>query len=157
MLQTMSVAATRLPFRYPDGKHNAEALLAEPGSGRLYIITKVSGGASRIYRFPAEQQPDVEVTLEHLGEVTPPADSAPQITAADLHPTDGGALIRTYTHVLYVPAAGSVLDTLQGAPCFVPRQGEPQGEAIAWTSDGRSYLTISEGVSVPVNRIDCGN
>ena len=39
------------PFRYPDGRHDAEAIAVDPRTGRIYVITKSLRGA-RLYRFP---------------------------------------------------------------------------------------------------------
>ena len=47
-----SAPAARLRLRYPDGAHDAEALLVDPLRGDLVIVTKVLG-AARAYRASA--------------------------------------------------------------------------------------------------------
>jgi hypothetical protein len=61
--------------------------------------------------------------------------------------------VRTYGTIwLWDRAEGqSVAEALAGEPCEGPSEVEPQGEAIAFTSDGRGYVTASEGASVPVH------
>jgi hypothetical protein len=39
-------------FRYPDGAHNAEALMVHPETGAIYVITKEKSGTSGVYAFP---------------------------------------------------------------------------------------------------------
>ncbi|GAA3118189.1 hypothetical protein [Kribbella aluminosa] len=39
-------------FKYPDGPHDAEALLIEPQTSQLYVVTKSSKGAGTIYSAP---------------------------------------------------------------------------------------------------------
>ena len=42
-----------LRLRYPDGPHNAEAMLVDPRTGDLVIITKVAtGGPAGVYTAP---------------------------------------------------------------------------------------------------------
>ena len=43
-----------LTFTYPDGPHDAEALLVDPSTGQLFVITKdLNGGVARVFRAPA--------------------------------------------------------------------------------------------------------
>src|SRR5207247_1030146 len=42
------VPSTRLPFVYPDGPHNAEALLVHPTTGDVYVVTKVGGFTAQV-------------------------------------------------------------------------------------------------------------
>jgi hypothetical protein len=37
---------------FPDGPHDAEALMVQPCSGRIHLVTKDKDGASVVYRFP---------------------------------------------------------------------------------------------------------
>lgn len=39
-------------LKYPDGAHDAEALLVRPGSLRIYIVTKVKDGPGHVYVAP---------------------------------------------------------------------------------------------------------
>jgi hypothetical protein len=40
-------------FRYPDGAHNAEGLMVQPGTHRIFIVSKVKGADGAIYRAPS--------------------------------------------------------------------------------------------------------
>ena len=48
--------AARLTLRYPDGPHDAEALLVDPRGGTLAIVTKGLAGA-RAYTLAAPPRP----------------------------------------------------------------------------------------------------
>jgi hypothetical protein len=150
------VTAEPLPFHYPDGSHNAEAVVVHPVSGVITLITKVSSGASAIYELPMPLTIREEAILVKKGEVTPPSGSA-RITAADLHPQGLGLLVRTYTHVFYYAGTPgqSAAEMLAGTPCSVPVALEMQGEAVAWLRSGAGYLTVSEGGSPALNGAAC--
>ena len=67
-LKSRAVKYTRFRFKYSDGQsHNAEALLVNPVSGALMIVTKQSGGAA-FYPRPAAVQ---QVRREHLASGRP--------------------------------------------------------------------------------------
>lgn len=149
-------AAEALPFRYPDGSHNAEALLVHPTTGVVTIVTKVALGASGIYELPMPLTPGVEVTVKKLGELTPLGVS-PRITGGDVHPAATGVLLRTYTSVLYyaMGPGQSVASALMGTACTLPAPDEPQGEAVGWLPKGDGYMTVSEGVGASLYEVDC--
>lgn len=55
-------------FAYADGRHDAESLLTDPVTGRLYIASKLIGAAGRLYRAPL---PPVTGQVNTLSEVRP--------------------------------------------------------------------------------------
>jgi hypothetical protein len=149
------VPAEALPFRYPDGSHNAETILVHPATGVVTIVTKVASGASGIYELPMPLTPGVMATAVRRGTIAPPSGS-PRYTGGDVHPTMG-VLLRTYSSVYrYAMGAGqSVAEALAGAPCVLPAPPEMQGEAIAWLPRGEGYMTISEGIGATVFEVRC--
>jgi hypothetical protein len=154
--QDATLATDVLELVYPDGAHNAEALLADPTSGALLIVTKVSAGPSQIFTTTGTLAPGRPHTLTLVGELTPLGGS-PRVTGGDVHPTRKGILLRTYTDVLYYAVgSGQPLGEALGAtPCILPQADEAQGEAIAWTADGLAYLTVSEGLMPSLEAFDC--
>ena len=64
--------ADRLRLRYPDGAHDAEALLVDPLRGDLVIVTKVLG-AARAYRTSARLPAGSQTTLRAGPEISAPA------------------------------------------------------------------------------------
>jgi hypothetical protein len=88
--------------------------------------------------------------------LTAPAGS-PRFTGGDVSPNGTGFLLRTYTHVFFVPMAKdqSVAAALSAPLCSLPVAREEQGEAIAWLRSGDGFLTTSEGVGAPLNVVHC--
>ena len=154
-------AATALyRLTYPDGPHDAEALLMAP-DGTPYVVTKEVLGSSGVYRPAGALVDGGTVAMERVGTVnvsltgTPggPAGRAGQlmITGGAVAP-DGSALaLRTYTDAYVWQLAGSdVAGALSGAPARIPLPESPQGEAVSFTADSRSLLVAGEGLPCDV-------
>ena len=54
---TITATYERLPFVYPDGWHNAETLLVDPQSQRIFVVTKETSVPSRVYELPTPVTP----------------------------------------------------------------------------------------------------
>jgi hypothetical protein len=133
------VRATTYRLGYPDGAHDAETLLRNPASGRLYIATKgLLGGW--LYAVPAHLSATTINPLRRLGPVLPVA------TDGSFFPDGRHLVIRDYT-------SATVYDwpTLQAVASF-PLPSQQQGEGIAVAADGTVYVS-SEGVRSPVLRV----
>ena len=155
-----SAAATALPFRYPDGRHNAEALFVDPASGRIYVVTKTRVAASRAGRalpLPAAARARAQrVTLEKVGgrfaKLVAPV---PLVTGAAVSPDGTRLAIRTYIDAWeWRRRPGSAFATLFAADSeHVALALERQGESIAYTSDGKALVTTSEQLPAPLWRM----
>lgn len=147
----MNVPSQKLPYDYPMGeKHNAEALLVDPHSGRPYIVTKEPNGQSSfVYRFPMPLTPGVSATLELVTTLTVPGPTDLQLTGADVSPCGDAVLLRMYNRLVVQRGDGGVESAFAGAPTNVPVAQEAQGEAVAFAADGRSYFTASETITDP--------
>ena len=144
---THDVPWERFAFVYPDGAHNAESLVVRPDTGDVYVITKVSAGATEVYRFPRPMDAAATATLVRVGALALPTSGDALVTGADLHPCARRLLVRTYTR-LWEFAAGEGApwdDLFRATPERVPVAAEAQGEAVGWHADGRGYVTLSEG------------
>jgi hypothetical protein len=124
---------------YPDGPHNAETLMTDPATGRLYVATKeVFGGT--LYAAPTRLSPDHLNRLEPVGAVLPIA-------------TDG-AFLADGKHLVvrnYSSAVVYAFPSLTKVAQFeLPDQ--EQGEGLAVDTDG-TLLLSSEGVHSPVLRV----
>lgn len=142
-------------FQYPDGAHNAETLLVHPQTGEVFVVTKSARG-SQLYKFPMPLDTSKTATLTLVGDVTVPG-LMPLVTGGDLSPAGDGVLLRTYTALWFYPIASgqSVGDALAQRPCEVPTTVEQQGEAVAYTRDGKGYRTLSEGGGKSLQMITC--
>lgn len=150
-----------LEMRYPDGAHDAEALMSDAATGDLFVITKSVAGKNGVYRAPFPHSERATNTLERVGTIVFPGEGPSElaVTAADISVAGDEILIRSYNlGALWKRAAGeSVASALTRAPTPVPVPGPPreqQGEAIAFSSDGSSYFTLGEGIAQPLFRFD---
>ena len=144
---TDHVTAEALTFTYPDGAHDAEALLVDPRSGDLVIVTKdwTLTGHSDVFRAPAGLAAGSTTVLEHVATLDLPIGTL--VTAADVSPDGAVVALRSYAAVsLYArPEGQDVWAAFTQSPCAGPPPIEKQGEAIGFAADGSAYATISEG------------
>ncbi len=124
---------------YPDGPHNAETLMSDPTTGRLYVATKeVLGGT--LYAAPTNLDPDGANELEPLGDVLPIA------TDGAFLPDGKHFVVRNYgAAAVYAFPSMEKVDQFQ-----LPDQ--QQGEGLAVDADG-SLLLSSEGPHSEVLRV----
>ncbi|WP_460984091.1 hypothetical protein [Spirosoma fluminis] len=134
--------ADRLSFQLPDGPKNAEAILVDPRSRDLYILSKDEQCV--VYKAAYPQSVSTPTRPERVLAI--PFRS---VTAADFSPDGSELLIRTYTAAFYYTRNQdeSVVDALKRPPVFEPLAEEPQGEAITWSAHKAGYYTTSEALN----------
>ena len=142
------VSAPAIPLRatYPDGPHNAETLLCDPGSGRLTIFTKEKDGVSLVFRFPAK--PLATNVLEKVASFRVPGLS-PLVTGGAFRPDGGAIVLVTYTNVIELKGP----DFWKGTPKLQFQPGLRQLEAVDYAPDGKTLLLTSEGENPPLARV----
>ncbi|MGH3520531.1 MAG: hypothetical protein ACRDQ7_24810 [Haloechinothrix sp.] len=154
--------ATLYRLTYPDGPHDAEALLLDR-SGVPHVVTKHALGQSEIYRPASALRSPGPTPLEKVGEVTisPTTTTGGPVGGTGTVLVTGGAVsadgtviaLRTYTDVyLYSAPDGDVLAALRRDPVRAALPNEDQGEAIAFEPDG-TLLSAGEGVDQKVRAI----
>ncbi|MGK5444416.1 hypothetical protein ACSNN7_21705 [Micromonospora sp. URMC 105] len=141
---------------YPDQKqHDAEALLVG-ADGLPLVITKVPSGKAGIYA-PAGKLPkgDTEpVPMKKVGEVALPETTTDNpmnifgrvaITGAARSPDGSKVVLRTYADAFEYDVTGDdvVAALTTGKPRVTPL-ADPFGEAISYTPDGKTFLTVSD-------------
>jgi len=138
-LEDATVAPVGHRLRYPDGPRDAEALLVDPRSNRLYVASKEPDGGA-LYRAPAPLRGDRVNVLQRVARV-PPA-----VTDGAFAPNGRGFVLRDYRGAYVYTAPGRRIGTFE-----LPLQ--LQGESIAVSADGRSVLAGSEGPTSEVWRV----
>lgn len=138
--------AQRLALRYPDGAHNAEALLVDPSSGALVIVTKDSSGIARVY-VAGHPSTTATTTVRRAGRLS--LGDGETITAGDVSADGRTLVLRTYDRA-FVWSLGrgkSLASAMRRRPCAARAEllAEGQGEALALTGDGRAFYTVPEG------------
>jgi hypothetical protein len=138
-LRSQDVAWTSYRLRYEDGPRNAEALLADPATGRLYVVSKAHSGAA-VYAAPATLRTDAVNVLRRVA-------AAPvTVTDGTFLPDGRHAVLRGYFSAAVVDRRWREVSGLD-----VPLQ--QQGESVAAALDGRSVLVGTEGKHTEVWRV----
>ena len=133
---------TSYRLRYPDGPHDAEALLVDPRSDRLYVVTKqVFSGV--VYAAPRRLDPRAPNVLERVG-------SAPGVVTDGSFLPDGRVAVRDYG-VAFVAGKVTALDEAGRVPLPEQRQGESL--AVLPEPSPPTLLVGSEGPGSRVWRV----
>ncbi|MYV75953.1 hypothetical protein GT352_18755, partial [Streptomyces sp. SID1046] len=134
-LTNATVTPVTYRFAYADGRHDAESLLADPVTGRLYVASKLVGAAGKLYQAPL---PPVTGQVNTLTEVRPgpvfATDGAFSPTGASYTLRSGGPL-GTDTASVYDTAGVKLADVV------LPAQS--QGETVTY-ADCANLLVGSE-------------
>lgn len=125
---------------YPGGATDAEALLAHPRTGRLYVVTKDVLGA-QVLAAPAELEASRVNRLRVVGR------AMPLVTDGAFLPDGHHLVLRDYSgaRVYTFPGLAEVGE--------VPLPEQQQGEGIAADEDG-GLLVSSEGLHAPVFAVE---
>lgn len=136
---TELVPADTLFLELSGGYRDMEALMADPVTKHLYLISKRED-AVKVYEV-AYPYPADTVTLDPLLELP-----VTQITAADISPDGSEILVKNYREIFYWKRqpGQTVLQALMAPPTRLQYTPEPQGESIAWALNGTGYFTLSE-------------
>ncbi len=126
---------------YPNGPRNAEALLIHPITRDIIIVTKEFAERCEIYTLSGNTPPGA-ATLTRVGDLDNLGDL---VTGGDISPDGKIVALRFYTKAaLYkVGPDGIPSDTNRLKILTMPQT--KQAEAIAFSADGRTLLSTSEG------------
>ena len=129
---------------YPDGRHDAEALLIG-GDGRIHIVTKGETGSVAIYRFPAQLKSGATVKLERVGSGGGKGDEKSRITDGSVSPDGQWAVLRTKTSLTFYRASDLLAGQWRAAHRVdLSPLKEAQGEGVALGADNTVFL-VGEG------------
>ena len=128
-----------LVVKLPDGIRDSEALMVDPVSSNIYLVTKREH-AVIVYEIANPAHSDTVIAkivckIPHQ-----------HIVSADISPDGNEVLIKSYEHIYYWKKKGkeSIVEVLQTPATKLLYDPEPQGEAIAWARNGSGYYTLSE-------------
>ena len=134
---------TQYDLAYPDGSRNAEALLADPATGRLLVASKETSGAG-LYVAPAPLVAGSRNTLRRVGDV-------PSVITDGAFTADGSRVaLVDYVYAWVYRWTG---DGLAPDPERILLPARGQGESVAWADDGSALLVGSEGVRSAILRV----
>jgi hypothetical protein len=130
----------KIAFFYPDGSHNAEAILVDPDTKDIYIITKMDA-RSIVFRLTYPYSTTVINKAEPVGNLT-----YNLAVSAAIAPSGKEIVIKTYDAIYYYTrtADETIMQALSKEPVKLPYEQEPQGEAIVFANNDSGYYTLSE-------------
>lgn len=143
--------AEAFSFRYPGGPRDTETMLVHPKTGEILTVSKEPDGRSVVFRMPQPLDGKKTVQMEQVGNL----DLRGLGTRGESLVTDGSVaadasrlMVRTYTHGIEfdVPPGATLASVWTQAPRIFPLADFPQGEGLAYRTDGSAILTIGEGV-----------
>jgi hypothetical protein len=149
--------AEAIRLKYPDGKHDAEALLVHPRSGNIYIVTKVLVANPGVYEAAAPFTAGQSITLRKLGEPHVPSLFGGVITGGSISPDGRHVALCDYFqgYEIVLPAGTSNFDDIWKQKMTGFDLGKrKQGESITYRLDGRALLATSEGKQAPLIQVE---
>ncbi|MDT5158340.1 MAG: hypothetical protein QOH51_2697 [Acidobacteriota bacterium] len=144
--------AEAIRLKYPDGPHDAEALLVHPTSGDLYIVSKTPNGAG-VYKLAAPFNAEGVKTLERIAVLRGPDFFGTLVTGGDISPDGRRLVLCDYAqgYELTLPEGSKNFDDVwQQTPVVVPLGARRQGESVCYRLDGAALLATSEGTPTPL-------
>jgi hypothetical protein len=163
---TVHLRSVRYRFRYPDGPHDAEALMVDPRSSQIYIASKSYDGLTQVYAAPTHPSTGGLNKLSLVTKLQWSPDPAASLVDLPLElATTGGAFspdghvlaLRTYTDVYLFRVAGTgqaaLKTALKAPPQRLTLPEQPQGEGICFRRDGKALIVSSERVGSTVDEV----
>ncbi|MBC7929320.1 MAG: hypothetical protein H7Z38_02035 [Rubrivivax sp.] len=148
-----TATAEALRLKYPDGPHNAEALLVHPSSGDIYVVTK-GGADAGVYKLNAPASVAEVGTLTRVATIRGPGFFGALITGGDISPDGLRVALCDYAngYELRLPAGSgqSFDDVWKQTPVIISLGARRQGEAVGYRHDGAALLATSEGLPAPL-------
>ncbi|HEX8354798.1 MAG TPA: hypothetical protein VF611_17965 [Pyrinomonadaceae bacterium] len=144
--------AEAIRLKYPDGAHNAEALLVHPRTGDLYVVTKAARSAA-VYKLAAPFDAGQVHTLARVAVLHGPDFFGTLVTGGDVSPDGTRVALCDYAqgYELTLPEGAKGFDDVWAQrPSAVPLGLRIQGEAVAYRLDGAALLATSEKSPTPL-------
>ncbi|MEV8569347.1 WD40 repeat domain-containing protein [Streptomyces sp. NPDC051322] len=143
-LKDETVQATQYTVKYADGARNAEALMVQPTTGRVYIASKNEKKGGGLYVGPKQLSATKTNVFRRIGHV-------PWVTDGAFSPDGKQLTLRGYLGAWtydWKPAGDGGLGAEH--ELNVPFQG--QAESVTYTPDGSALMMGSEGAESRVER-----
>jgi hypothetical protein len=142
-------------FAYPDGPHNTSALLLTPSWRPIFATRQITGPAT-LYAYTAALSTTATMPLQNIGTFSPEVTGTPnklgvngpahnEVTGGAVAPDGGHVVLRTLSDAYeWTVRGGDVIAAITTTePVITPLPNEDDGESIAYTPDGKNFLTVS--------------
>jgi len=145
--------AEAIKFEYPETRHDAETLLVHPQSGDIYILSKRFSGAAGVYKLAANFSLEKPNTLKKIADFSVPAVPNGLLTGGDISPDGMRVVVCDYfsAYEIVLPKAAKSFDDIWTEKPLIVELGErEQGEAVAYSANGKSIFATSEKKNSPI-------
>jgi hypothetical protein len=154
-LHTIDTVET-IRLKYPDGPHDAEALLVHPRTGNIYIVTKVVIADPGVYEAVGPFTAGQPITMRRIGETHVPSLFGGVITGGSISPDGRRVALCDYFqgYEIVLPAGSSEFNDIWKQKMTGFDLGKrKQGESITYRLDGKAFLATSEGKNSPLIQV----
>jgi len=129
-----------ITFRLPGGQKDTEALLVDPRTKNLMVVSKREEPVN-VYLIEYPYSTNDTITAEQITTLP-----LTQIVAGSFSADGNEILMKNYNHIYHWKNSSnvSVVELLKQQPKEIPYIIEPQGESITWAYDDSGFFTISE-------------
>jgi hypothetical protein len=148
-----STPAEAFHATYPDGPHDAEALLVT-GKGDLFVVTKGNSGPVTVYQFPRDVRPGSTVALTRVGQPYAAGkkdrdeddkEGEARVTDGTVSPNGQWIVLRSNNMLYVFPAAEVTSGTWRNETRVdLTNVREPQGEGVTFADD-TTLVLVGEG------------
>lgn len=142
-----------LRFVYPDFEQDAEALMVEPASGDIYVVTKRISGPAGVYRVKPDFNSSEGQRAEKVAEVSVPAIPNGLITGGDISFDGRRMVICDYAQAYEwsLPEKAANFDEIWNQePSRIDLGRRKGGESVCYSPNALSVFATSEGRNSPV-------
>ena len=148
--------AEAIRLKYPDGKHDAEALLVHPTTGNIYIVNKVPIANPVVYEAAAPFTTGKLVVMRRIGEIRVPSIFGGVVTGGSISPDGRRVALCDYFqgYEIVLPAGSRDFNDIWKQKMIGFDLGKrEQGESITYRLDGKAFLATSEGKQSPLIQV----
>jgi len=127
-------------FNYDDGPKDAETILVDPKSSKLFVITKREENV-KVYEAPEKLNENDTMMLSFKAKLP-----FYNVTSGDISSDGNEILLKNYNAIFYWnrDLEDCVLSAMSKEHELIMYSPEPQGESICWDREGTGFYTLSE-------------
>ena len=153
-------AAKTIRFAYADGgRFDAETLMVHPQNGDVYVLTKRQDAPSGVYKLAADEyaaaaaSADKTNKLKKIADITVPSIFPGFLTGGAISPDGKRLVVCDYfdAYETELPLLTKSFDEIWKQKFKVVNLGKrEQGEAVSYSTDGKSIFATSEKKDSPI-------
>lgn len=148
-----TLPSEQIRFVYPDGDHDAEALMVHPRSGDIFVVSKNGSGPASVYRLKGNFGNSSEQKAVKVAEISLPSVPNGLVTGGDISPDGRSVVVCDYrqAYEFELPQSSNDFDEIwKQRPLAVNIGKRKTGEAVCYSVDGSEILATSEGRNPPI-------